>query len=575
MSYNNAKEEDINFQIDSINLKTPQEKKIIDGSNNFDFEGPERFNKEKLSVKDNFNKKEDQDLKNNNPYVNDIIKNESNEELNNNNNLGLNKKKEKKKSYNETNNQNNEQNLNNLENEKSISKNYFDNYFNNQQNENNNNCSNKNKINANDNQESASPKEGKNLIYSQKSNNNKNSNNINSNNVENNINNYNNNLNNINKNNPYKNISSKDNSKIDFKDLKTFFSIYKKDPRTALYEWKESSKIKNDTSYLNAVLQLIGHIPNFAFYFLNPENQHDIEAKIKRMPLAFVTERLFIHLYPYPEKMHCEVYNTHNYLKVLSTLNMIYDTDITQKKDPNDLISFILDTLDKEINGKFKSPKNYDKYNANEVIKEECTNFAYNIISKDLNWFQLNEAKCQNCKKSMFKVISFNTFNLDISKCYNIIQNGNKEISLKECLHILFSQPIIQKLRCDSCNNSFQKITTCKKILNAPKTFIFLLERGINFDPSNQLLKIHFKIEEEIDLSDFIIIKKSSKYILTGIVSIFLEEKKYISYCISPITKEWYYYNDEKVEYTNLYLILKKHQNNENIPCILMYSAIN
>ena len=293
------------------------------------------------------------------------------------------------------------------------------------------------------------------------------------------------------------------------------------------------------------------------------------------MPLAFVTERLFIHLYPYPEKMHCEVYNTHNYLKVLSTLNMIYDTDITQKKDPNDLISFILDTLDKEINGKFKSPKNYDKYNANEVIKEECTNFAYNIISKDLNWFQLNEAKCQNCKKSMFKVISFNTFNLDISKCYNIIQNGNKEISLKECLHILFSQPIIQKLRCDSCNNSFQKITTCKKILNAPKTFIFLLERGINFDPSNQLLKIHFKIEEEIDLSDFIIIKKSSKYILTGIVSIFLEEKKYISYCISPITKEWYYYNDEKVEYTNLYLILKKHQNNENIPCILMYSAIN
>ena len=142
-----------------------------------------------------------------------------------------------------------------------------------------------------------------------------------------------------------------------------------------------------------------------------------------------------------------------------------------------------------------------------------------------------------------------------------------------DCLNI-YNEPINQKLRCDECKNTFQQISTMKKIFFAPNTFIFLLDRGINFDSSNKILQIPFKIDEEIDLSKFIINQTSPNYYkLTGIVSIFLKEKKYVSFCLSPIEKSWYYYNNERAEYTNLGIILNSHQK-EYIPCILMYSAV-
>ena len=446
---------------------------------------------------------------------------------------------------------------------------------------------NKNQISEKDSIEILS-KEGINISNMPQNNNNNISNNINENLNSNNYNNhnsYNNNINDNNNNfkkNTFKSTSNNENIKTDlnhFKDILTFFSRYVKDPRTALIEFNESTQTKNDTSYLNAVLQLIGHIPNLAFYLLNPENKDYIENNIKKYPLTFVTERLFVHLYPYPEKVEYEVYNTHTYLKILGALNLFYNTEKTQRKNPNDLITFILDTLDKEINnGKYNSPVNYNKFDVNEVIKAGTQNFSNNVISKNLNWFQINESKCQKCQKSIYKANTFNTFNLDIVKCYNkkISQNANNEISLKDCLDI-FQKETFQNLRCEICNNTFQKMLCLKRIFNTPNTFIFLLDRGVNFDNVNNLLYLPFKIEEEIDLdNNYIMNQKSSKrYKLTGIVSIFLKEKKYVSYCISPISKEWYFYNDEKVEDADINNIIQVHNIAQQfVPCVLAYKAI-
>ena len=590
MSQNNA-QQNINSNNVLKNSETPnKENKNILESTNISSEGPNKFNNPYLSNNNNSNKKEDQNKNINNPYQ--IVENSNYEKGNNNKFIESNKNINKERSCNEYSNQNNEQNLNNSQNENFIFKNGANNkekisnndnlekYFSIPNNENPQNII-KNNGDNNNFQEIKLKKEGINIYNNQKYQNNNISNNYENLNFNNNYvhNHYINGNNNINKKNSYKSSSSKDNRKTDLKDfenINTFFSKFGKDPRTALDEYSESTQIKNDTSYLNSVLQLIGHIPNFAFYFLNPKNKNDIDNNIKKNPLSFVTERLFIHLYPFPEKMEPEVYNTHTYLKILGALNLFYDTDKTQRKNPNDLISFVLDTLDKEINyGKSISPANYNKLDVNDAIRAGLQNFSDNIISKTLNWFQLSEAYCQNCQKSIYKVISFNTFNLDIVECYNEkkMSSGNNKISLKDCLDI-FNKPICQKLKCYTCFNSFQQIYIKKKILNAPNTFIFLLDRGINFDLASLPLQIPFKIEEEINLENYILNKNSTKkYKLTGIVSILFKEKKYISYCISPITKEWFYYNDEKVEYINLDIILKHHENKENIPCILMYSA--
>ena len=344
-----------------------------------------------------------------------------------------------------------------------------------------------------------------------------------------------------------------------------FFKKYRKEPRTALEN-------KIHISYLNAVLQSIGHIKKFAFYFL--KNKEEIFKNAKKKPLSFVTSRLLIHLYPYPEKFQCETYSTKSYLQVLASLNLIYKTE--ELKNPIDLLIFILDTLDSENNNKINHQINFKKFDFNDTLEKNLKYFSdnKNVISKNFNWFQLTLSKCSNCNKTMYKLLSFNTFNLDILNSYLI--NGKKEVSIYDCLN-LYELEKTQKLRCDGCDNKFRELRFINKIFYGPDTFIFLIDRGINFNKANILMEIPFKIEENLDLSKYIFYKESKKlkYELSGIVSYLLKEKKFVSYCISPIDDNWYFYNDEIVEYTDLNIILDKHNENKtNVPFILFYRTI-
>jgi hypothetical protein len=177
----------------------------------------------------------------------------------------------------------------------------------------------------------------------------------------------------------------------------------------------------------------------------------------------------------------------------------------------------------------------------------------------------------------MFKLLSFNTFNLDILKCYEKnYKNGKNEVTIYDCLN-LYNEPTICKLRCENCNNRFQKIYTKRKIYSFAETIIFLIDRGTNFDPANNLMNILFKIEENIDLSSFIIDQNSiKKFELIGIVSIHQKLKKYVSFYKSFIDKDWYCCKDEQVDFITFPMIKKYHnENNSCIPCILFYRIIN
>lgn len=369
-----------------------------------------------------------------------------------------------------------------------------------------------------------------------------------------------------------KNFIEKNNQLNDKKtEVKTFFKRYRKAPRTALEYEKE-------ISYLNSVLQSIGHVKKLAYYFLN--NEKEIYKNVKQMPLSFVTSRLFKHFYPYPENPICEIYSAKAYLQVLAAINLIYSTDGI--KNPNDLLIFILDTLNAEINfNKIIPQVKYNQFDFNDTIEKNLQIIKDNmtVISKNFNWLQLTESKCSICNKTMFKLLSFNTFNLDIFNSYKEnSKKGIQQVSIYDCLNI-YKTPKILKLRCDGCDNKFRDLNTMTQIFSGPDTFIFLIDRGINFDKANALMTIPFLIEEKIDLKGFILNEKSTKlnYELTGIVSILLneKEKKYVSYCVSPIDDCWYYYNDNIVEYTQLEIILKEHNiKKNNVPCILFYRAI-
>jgi uncharacterized UBP type Zn finger protein len=89
---------------------------------------------------------------------------------------------------------------------------------------------------------------------------------------------------------------------------------------------KTGLKNLGDTSYLNAVLQLLGQIPEFAEFFLNRKNEFMPENNIKEKPLSFVTYRLYTHIYPTDKKIKTEIekYKPDGYLRVLCKFNPIY-----------------------------------------------------------------------------------------------------------------------------------------------------------------------------------------------------------------------------------------------------------
>ena len=121
---------------------------------------------------------------------------------------------------------------------------------------------------------------------------------------------------------------------------------------------------------------------------------------------------------------------------------------------------------------------------------------------------------------------------------------------------------------CIKCKTN-KNITIYSKINSLSKNIIFLLDRGI-FE--NDLIKIPFKINKVIKLDKYIENTNRKIFELTGIVSINLDENKYISYCESELQKEWYLYNDEKVSRVDINEVLDKHNEfSKLIPCILLY----
>lgn len=352
------------------------------------------------------------------------------------------------------------------------------------------------------------------------------------------------------------------------------FSRYTKGIKTGLINL-------GDTSYINAVLFSLCNIRNIVSYFLNPNNQTIINNKIGEMPLSYVFERLVIHLYPYPEKNNNEPYKPIALFTLLGRLNNAYDT--YERKNPNELICFILKTIHEEFisqNKNINQILNINRYNKNEVINNgiiiyQSTNIS--IISNNLNWFEIRESKCSICNNIMYSFLTFNNLELDISECLKSKDNNNKNefLTLYDCLEYYISTKQ-RHLLCENCKRK-TSILTISKIYSSPNIFLFLLNRGTDFDGKNNLLDIHFHIDDKINLNKYIENNNvPNKYELTGIISIYRKEKKYVCFCISPVDKLWYYYNDEIIKQTDIQNVINKHNNyDELIPCILFYKTIN
>ena len=353
------------------------------------------------------------------------------------------------------------------------------------------------------------------------------------------------------------------------------FSRYTKPIKTVL-------KNIGDSSYLNAVLYCLGNIRNIASYFLNPRNQSYLNNNIGNKPLSYAFERLLIHFYPYPEKEKEkeDSYQPNAFIEVLSALNICYKT--TKKRNPNDLITFLLNTLHMELNKvqNYNLNLNENKQDKNIVIKNALTKFKYtenSIIYNNVNWFELKESKCTECRNVTYELRTFSTFALNIKESHSLLkqnQNQKNYLTLYDCLDYYKSSKL-HDLYCNNCSLQ-KKMVLITNIFSSPGNFVFLLDRGDFDNDGKNVLRIPFELSDKIELDNFIENKISpKKYQLIGIVSFNIEKQEYVSFCMSPVDKNWYSYKSEKgAEQMDISNIINIHnQFNNLIPFILIYKS--
>lgn len=322
------------------------------------------------------------------------------------------------------------------------------------------------------------------------------------------------------------------------------------------------------TSYLNAILQCLSNIVPLQDYFLNKDNFTNIKENVKKMPIAFVFQRVMYHFWVKKDKL----YSLENFLRVLGKINRIYHNK--KERNANECLLFILNCLNDELNKnkmttsiiEIKNPS--DK---NEVINTGIRNYnnTYNSIIADIfNRFEIKEVECRECSDRKYQFNSYLTLQLDVLEYSQ--KNNKYSITLNDCLE--FESNKIREMYCHKCKNQ-KPISNITKIYRSPKVLIFFLNNG-EFD--QKLLNIKFVLENKINLQKYINDQKSpKKYELNGIISIDINTKKYVSFCNSSDNQQWFYFYNETNTPINENQVIFNNDNSQFIPCILFYQSID
>ena len=253
-------------------------------------------------------------------------------------------------------------------------------------------------------------------------------------------------------------------------------------------------------------------------------------------------------------------------------LNVVYSSH--KRRNPNDLMSFILDTFHHELNeskNNYYQPKIPNEYDRNDVVKCGIYNFLQfnsSIISNNFNWFRIEQTKCPNCLSLIYNFDTYNTFELDILGAYK--NKSFNSIKLIECTKYTNSNAKIKNKFCQKCGDNTQ-MSSNSGIFSLSNMIIFSLSRG---DLEDNLMNIPFTLQDKIDLTS-LVEKGPMNYELTGVVSITKENNNFIfvSFCKSPIDGQWYLYKDSQVQQTDLSCVISLNNNKNYTPCILGYKV--
>ena len=310
---------------------------------------------------------------------------------------------------------------------------------------------------------------------------------------------------------------------------------------------------------MNAILQNLSNIGRLRIHLLNKniyENLKNSPNKKFSFSLAEILYNIWekpIYKFISPNKIKKAIYDNQFYIK-----------------NPNDLITFLLENIHKELNDmqnnldslskiKFETNNIYLNSLFNNYIKD-FFNKNSSIIVDEFYGFIANEIICEKCSNISYKfeemkVISFNLE--EIEKYLN-----KKDINISDCFKFYTRKEINNQETCQNCNNSQSKEI---KILNTPKTLIINFDRKDNIEGYNKIVP-----EEYLDIKKYI--SNSKSYFFYEFKGIICKDEKgnFIAYCKNSDNCEWYKYNNESVNQ-----VCYSEVKGARLPYVLFYNYIN
>ena len=312
---------------------------------------------------------------------------------------------------------------------------------------------------------------------------------------------------------------------------------------------------KRAISYMNAILQALSNTEGFTKYFLEKYDKNNDNKKFSKEIYKFLMK------FWDPNN---QSYDPKDFKNEISNNIDFYTED--KANDFKNLINIFLKTLhieNNELKFDFKSLDNYIQEN-NSDEKQTFEAFRHNYFSKnksiiiDLFYsFYKDEVKCKEEPNKIlyyFKAYSFlefplkevnNYMNQNDEKMKKIKEDGtNRDIDLDECFEYYNTSKNDKKMPCHSFDDKVQYIVQ-KSIYSLSPYLIILFDRG-----NDTICKCNIKFKETLEIFDYVSNKETSMNLYAVIC--LLEESSilgnFIAYCKHRKTKEWYRYNDDKVE---------------------------
>ena len=319
----------------------------------------------------------------------------------------------------------------------------------------------------------------------------------------------------------------------------------------------------NALPFINPIIECLCHIKSIINFF-KYDNSLQVIASNNFNTLSFSLKYLIENIYQtnqrYIDNQNFGI-STNIYFiprEFNNKLNILYN-HMNNNQEPlvKNYIKFILKKLHEELN---IAPlrNNLDKFNFNqnniniEIIRQNfCTFFLQrndSTIIKLFHFLKGYHIQCINCNRVikygyyMPNNILFPLEQISILKSLNE-QNYNikNKIDLLDCFkYYLGRQNTNEKTLCQFCGQTFLNSSYQEIMVSSPIIFIIIFERNTNCN-----IIVDFK--EELDLSNYVESKGSTKYKLIGVITRVKKNNSscYQAYCKSFIDNDWYCYQND------------------------------